>query len=105
MITAGSQRKRAAEPTDSDDSDVENQPPADTLHHPVKKSRRTLSTTAQASLSSGDLSQLRDLIREDGKKRDENQREMVETLKESTRVYERTSEKYLVAILQLANKD
>lgn len=105
MTTAGSQRKRVTESTDSDNSDVENQPPADTIRRTAKKPRRTLSTTAQASSSAGDLSQLKDLIREDGKQRAENQKEMVETLRESTRAYERTSEKYLTAILQLANKD
>lgn len=105
MHTSRSRRKRPAESTDSDISDVENQLPASAIRPPTKKARQTLSTTAQASSSAGDLSQLKDLIEEDGKKRDENQKEMVKTLKESTRVYERTSEKYLAAILQLANKD
>ncbi|KAF7978532.1 hypothetical protein HWV62_45426 [Athelia sp. TMB] len=82
------------------DSDVENKPP---VRHQFKKARRLLSTTAQASSSVGDLSDL-DILIEDGKKRDERQQEMVETLKESTRVYEKTSEKYLAAILQLSNQ-
>ncbi|KAF7987129.1 hypothetical protein HWV62_341 [Athelia sp. TMB] len=105
MTTARTQRKRVAESTDSDTSDIENQPPVNPTRRPIKKARRTLSTTAQASSSAGDLSQLKGLIEEDGRRRDENQKEMVETLKESTRVYERTSEKYLAAILQLTNKD
>ncbi|KZP05427.1 hypothetical protein FIBSPDRAFT_967274 [Athelia psychrophila] len=71
---------------------------------PPKKVCRSLSTTAQAGSSTGDLDDLKDILVEDGKKRDERQQEMVETLKESTRVYERTSKKYLAAILQLSKQ-
>ncbi|KZP21023.1 hypothetical protein FIBSPDRAFT_891416 [Athelia psychrophila] len=93
-------RRKRDDLTDSD-SDVENKPP---VGRQSKKACRSLSTTAQAGSSMGDLSDLKDILVEDGKKRDERQQEMVETLKESTRVYERTSEKYLAAILQLSKQ-
>lgn len=93
-------RRKRDDLTDSD-SDAENKPP---VGRQFKKARRSLSTTAQAGSSAGDLSDLKDILIEDGKKRDERQQEMVETLKESTRVYEKTSEKYLAAILQLSNQ-
>lgn len=96
-------RRKRDDITDSD-SDAENQSVVTKAEHRPKKSRRTLSTTAEAGSSAGDLAQLKDIMVEESKKRDENQKEMVETLRESTRVYERTSEKYLAAILQLSNQ-
>lgn len=101
-MTALQRRRKRSELTDSD-SDSENQPP--TPQPSKKKPRRSLSTTAQATSSSGDLSELKDIIVLEGKKRDDNQKEMVETLCESTRVYEKTSEKYLAAILQLSKQN
>jgi hypothetical protein len=97
-------RKRHVSLATDSNSDSENQPPSPSSQRPKKKARRSLSTTAEANSSTGDLEQLKDIIVLEEKRRDENQKEMVETLRESTRVYEKTSEKYLSAILQLSKQ-
>ena len=45
--------------------------------------------------------ELKELIATAEKHRQKNNKEMVETLKESMRAYERTSEKYLEVLMQL----
>lgn len=95
MRTLQQQRKREVS-TDLD-SDMENQmPPAN--KRPTKKTRRVKSRSADSSTD--DFQDLKELIAKSEKRRAEQNKEMVETLKESTRVYERTSERYL-DVLQL----
>jgi 3'-phosphoadenosine 5'-phosphosulfate sulfotransferase (PAPS reductase)/FAD synthetase len=86
--------------TDTDSSDIKNQPLS--TQQPRKKA--CCSLTKSESFND-DLAQLKEFIVAEGKKWDENQKEMVETLRESTQVYEKTSEKYLSAILQLSKQN
>ena len=92
------QRQRKHDDETDIDSNAENQSP--TSNHPTKKSCRLLSKTNSANTSS-DFKELKELIATAEKHRQENNKEMVETLKESTRAYERTSEKYLEVLVQL----
>ena len=97
MRTLQRQRKRAA--SDNDDSDEENQPPAE--DRPIKKTRRSLAKADSSSLSS-DFTDIKEMLRESERRQEAVNKEMVETLRENTRVYERTSDKYLEVLLQLA---
>ena len=98
MCTLQHQRKR------DDDTDInsntKNQSP--TATHPTKKSHSLLSKTNSANMSS-DLEELKELIATAEKHRQENSKQMVETLKESMRAYKRTSEKYLEVLMQLTH--
>jgi hypothetical protein len=101
-MTSRGTRKRAA-PVDTD-SDIENQEP---LPGPskAKKPRRSHSTIVQATSSTGNLAEFKEIMVQGEKRRNENQKEMVETLRESTRVYQNTSERYLEVIRELLKKD
>jgi hypothetical protein len=77
------------------DSDTENKPPVSERAN--KKLRRSVSKTG-----SDDMKELKDMLASAEKSRQESSHEMVETLKESTRVYEKTSERYLEVLMTLA---
>jgi len=94
-------RHKASELTDTNFSDIENQPPPST--QPLRKKVHCL--LSKSDSSNDDLAQLKDIIVVEGKKQDENQKEMVKTLRESTRVHEKTFEKYLSTILQLSKQN
>ena len=94
-------RCKQADLTDTD-SDAENMDPA---AHPKKKTRKSLAKTSSDNSTNGDFTTLKEIMVASEKRREENQKEMVETLRESTRVYEKTSEKYLDAILQLIKQN
>ena len=86
--------------TDSD-SDAENEDPADC---PIKKkTHRSLSKTN--SDASSEFSQLKDIIAASEQRREAHNKEIVETLKDSTCIYEKISEKYLDAILRLMQQN
>ena len=87
-------RKRADSITDVD-SGTENKPPISERAN--KKLRRSVSKTG-----SDDMKELKDMLASAEKSRQESSREMVETLKESTRVYKKTSERYLEVLMSLA---
>ena len=79
------------------DSDTENKPPISEWAN--KKLRRSVSKTG-----SDDMKELKDMLASVEKSHQESSREVVETLKESTRVYEKTSECYLEVLITLAHK-
>lgn len=92
------QRRKRADSTDID-SDAENQPPVS--ERAIKKARKSLSKSSSGDISQ-DMRELKDMLAASEKSRQESSREMVETLKESTRVYEKTSERYLEVLMTLA---
>ena len=85
--------------TDSD-SNAKNEDPAD---HPIKKTCCSLSNTN--SDTSSEFSQLKDIIAAREQRSEAHNKEMVETLKDSTRVYEKISERYLDVILKLTQQN
>lgn len=91
------QRKRAPS-VSFGDSDTENDPPAD-IARPNKKLRRSLK--ADSSGGSADFVELKDLLLESDRRREAGNKEMVDTLRESTSVYEKTSERYLEVLSKL----
>ena len=98
MRTLQHQHKHA-KMTDSD-SNVQNEDPAD---RPIKKTCCSLSKTN--SDTSSEFSQLKDIIATSKQRREGHNKEMVGTLKDSTHVYEKISERYLDAILRLTQKN
>ncbi|KIM87944.1 hypothetical protein PILCRDRAFT_85730 [Piloderma croceum F 1598] len=97
MHTLQHQCKHAASPYS--DSDEENQPP--TEEQPIKKTRHSLAM-ADSSSSSG-FTSLKEMLQELEHHQEAVNKEMVETLWENTRVYERTSDKYLEVLMHLAH--
>jgi cysteinyl-tRNA synthetase len=87
-----------ANSTDSD-SNIENQIP--TSEPPTKKLHHSVSKASSSDMS--DFKELKELIVTTEKHCQENNKEMVETLKESTWAYERTSKRYLEVLMQLAH--
>ena len=78
------------------DSDTKNKPPVSKQAN--KKLCRSVSKTG-----SDDMKELKDMLASVEKSRQESSWEMVETLKESTQVYKKTSECYLEVLMTLAH--
>jgi len=93
------QRKRKRERDDSTDidSDSENKSPTD--EHRGRKTR--CSQSKVDSNTSADFSDIKELLAKGEQQRLESSKQMAEILRESTRVYEKTSEKYLEVLTQL----
>ena len=87
-------RKRAKSVTDID-SDTENKPHISKQAN--KKLHRSVSKTG-----SDDMKELKDMLASAEKSHQESSWEMVETLKDSTQVYKKTSERYLEVLMTLA---
>ena len=79
------------------DSDSENNSPTDECHS--RKTRRSLSTVD--SNTSADFSDIKELLAKGEQQRLESSKQMAKILRESTRVYEKTLEKYLEVLMQL----
>jgi thiamine biosynthesis lipoprotein ApbE len=97
MRTLQRKRKREREDSTDIDSDSENKSPTDECRS--RKTRRSLSKVD--SNTSADFSDIKELLAKGEQQRLESSKQMAEILRESTRVYERTSEKYLEVLMQL----
>ena len=99
MQTLQRQRKHA-KMTDSD-SNAENEDPAD---HPIKK-KTCCSLLKTDSDASSEVSQLKDIIAASKQRHEAHNKEIVETLMNSTCIYEKISERYLDVILRLTQQN
>jgi thiamine biosynthesis lipoprotein ApbE len=97
MRTLQRKRKREREGSTDVDSDSENKSPTDERRS--RKTRRSLSKAN--SNTSADFSDIKELLAKGEQQRLESSKQMAEILRESTRVYEKTSEKYLEVLTQL----
>jgi predicted transcriptional regulator len=96
MCSLQHQHKRA--PSPNDDFDEENQPP--TEDQPAKKTHCSFAKANSSNLSS-DFTDLMEMLWELECCQEAVNKEMVEMLQESTKVYERTSDRYFEVIMQL----
>jgi hypothetical protein len=89
------QHPKHADSVTNIDSDTKNKPPVSEQAN--KKLCRSVSKTG-----SDDIKELKDMLASAEKNHQESSQEMVETLEESTRVYKKTSERYLEVLMTLA---